>query len=92
MSKWIKFIPYPPERDRKMYYYRVAVKQTDVTLGWIKWLRVFRAYSFLPEPETVYEKTCLQDITDFVKSLEEKRKNLIKVRKGIEIETKDELL
>lgn len=87
MSKWIKFIQYPPERDRKMFYYRVAVKQTDVTFGWIKYgIGPFRQFCFFPEPDTVFDKTSLQDITDFVTKLEEKRKNIIKAKKGIEIE------
>lgn len=85
MSKWIKFIAYPPERNNKLFSFRVAIKKTDITLGWIKWYGPFRQFSFFPEPDRVFDKTCLQDITDFIKNLEEKRKNLIKAKKGIEV-------
>lgn len=75
MSKWIKFITYPPNKGRKMPSFLIRNKESDFVLGEIKWYGPFRQYSFFPEPNTVFEKTCLKDITDFIVELMEKHKS-----------------
>lgn len=87
VSKWIKFIEYNPFRIdgrynlKKTTTYWVINKENKTRLGEIKWYGSFRQYSFFPEPDMVFEKTCLQDITDFIKQLEAERKENIKLRK-----------
>lgn len=82
MSKWISFIEYNPFRingrynRKKTTEYWVKNKENGTCLGEIKWYGPFRQYSFFPEPDMVFEKTCLQDITDFIKALEIERKSI----------------
>lgn len=35
-------------------------------LGTIKWHAPWRRYCFFPESDTIFEITCLNDITDFI--------------------------
>lgn len=80
VSKWIKFEEYEdsiltkPKWKTKIFC--VRNRESDFILGWIKWYGPFRQYSFFPCSDTVFEKTCLQDITNFVKGLMEERKLL----------------
>lgn len=55
------------ERDnsRKPKVWRVRNVQSGVDLGRIKWLGRWRQYSFDPEPNLTFEKTCLRTIADF---------------------------
>lgn len=88
MSKWLLFVEYNPFRidgkvnRKKTTKYWVENKDNGVILGTIEWYGPFRQYSFFPEPNMVFEKTCLQDITDFIKQLEIERKERIKKEKN----------
>lgn len=82
-SKWLKFIDYTTFKKTKKgkitsfpktNTYMVRNKDNDVMLGWIKWYGSFRQYSFFPEPETVFERTCIGDIHRFITELMEERK------------------
>lgn len=81
MSKWIKFIDYTEFNKKKQAFPRTKIfvvrPITDSigSLGTIKWYGPWRQYAFFPGPECLFEKTCLQDITDFLKTLMEERKN-----------------
>ncbi len=44
------------------------------TLGVIKWHGAWRCYAFFPEPDTLYERKCLSEITQFLIDLMEERK------------------
>ncbi len=46
----------------------------DVKLGQIRFYAHWRQYAFYPEDGTVYEKTCLSDITKFVKMMNDVQK------------------
>lgn len=52
----------PPPRTR---VWRVRNVQAKVDLGMIRWLGRWRQYSFHPDAELVFEKTCLRTIADF---------------------------
>jgi hypothetical protein len=43
-----------------------VLAEGDVKLGEIRWFARWRKYCFFPETETVYEETCLDDISDFL--------------------------
>lgn len=76
MSKWIEFHKVdPPIIGRKTDTYLIFTKTGDQTvLGEIKWYGPWRQFAFFPQPNCLFEKTCLQDITDFLKKLMEDRK------------------
>lgn len=86
MSRWLKFVEYNPYRiDRKINRkktteYWVSNRDTGVHLGTIKWYGPFRKYSFFPQPDTVFEQTCLQDITNFVVQLERERRERLSLK------------
>ena len=74
-SKWIYFEKVTPEKPRKTDIFKVVAKADNFVLGEIKWYPSWRCYAFYPTGNTVFELTCLQDITNFVKSLMSERKN-----------------
>ena len=50
-------------------------------LGTVQWFAHWRKYAFYPNPETVYEETCLNDISTFIKMLTRKHKSSTKSQK-----------
>ncbi len=74
MAKWIEFIEVNvPNKKTKTFV--VQNKDNFSVLGIIKWYGGFRQYSFYPEPNCVFEKTCMKDIIDFMEALMTERKN-----------------
>lgn len=76
-GKYITFFKYdfkdlkkPPKTDNWFIY----TKTDNFLLGYIKWFNRWRCYAFYPEVETVFEKSCMQDITDFIVKLMDQRK------------------
>ena len=43
--------------------------QGKETLGYVKWFAPWRSYAFEPEPNMVFEKTCLKEIARFCEEL-----------------------
>lgn len=74
MAKWIRFDEYQMTPDRKTKKFSVVNKDNGTMVGTISWYGPFRQYSFFPAANMVFEKTCLQDIADFLKKLMEDRK------------------
>jgi hypothetical protein len=75
------------QKEHKSYIEFELIKQTDRTkkfrvkniehgtiLGLIMWYGAWRQYAFFPSEETVFSSGCMQDITQFIKGLMEKRK------------------
>jgi len=72
-SKWMYFSLY--ENTGKTLKYNVYTKdETPIKLGEIRWFGRWRQYAFYPEPQTVFEKQCMQDITNFLLNLMQERK------------------
>lgn len=69
----IRFISdrYPP---RKTKIFVVVNKESKTVLGMITWHGPFRKYSFFPEPNRVFETTCMKDIAGFMDNLMEEWK------------------
>jgi len=44
-------------------------KDTNYWLGTVEWFSRWRQYCFFPEPETVFNSTCLADISHFLAQL-----------------------
>lgn len=62
--------------NRKTKVYAVINKDTNQVIGSIAWYGPFRQYSYFPCNNTVYERTCLRDITAFIEKLMAERKKL----------------
>ena len=76
---WIYFESVSAPR-LKTETWRVCSTADRSILGWIRWFGHWRGYSFFPEYETVFERTCLRDIANFIerenKERREMRKNI----------------
>ncbi len=78
-SKWLEFREFPFKgKTKKTKRFLVYNKDQLVLLGVVKWYSPFRQYSFFPKDDTVYEKTCMTDISAFLTALMEERKALRK--------------
>ena len=66
---------YLVELKPKTKVFDVNVKGQDITLGQIKWYAQWRQYSFFPIGDTVFEKTCMQEITDFLIDINKKHRS-----------------
>lgn len=75
MATWIEFRKDIKPLNRKTDVYHVFNKEFGTFLGTIKWYGSFRKYSFFPEPELVFEATCLEDLAAFLKELMIEHKN-----------------
>jgi|GEM_PF-3790331 len=56
----------------------VIADDGDVKLGQIRYYAHWRQYAFYPEDGTVYEKTCLTEITKFVVMMNDVQKKGLK--------------
>jgi len=73
MSKWITFQLAEKQNPKTKVYWVITKEQPYLTLGQIKWFGRWRKYSFFPQPETVFERDCLNDIISFIGDLERRR-------------------
>ena len=71
--KYITFVR-ASKQNPKTWIYIVRENPNHRLLGLIQWFARWRQYGFYPEEGTVFEKTCLQDITNFCIKLNEKQK------------------
>ena len=59
----------------KTKIFMVVTNNDGIELGHIKWHAPWRQYIFRPETNTIFEKTCLADITHFLEAqMKERRK------------------
>ena len=58
----------------KTKVFNLYSKEGNFLLGQVRWYGPWRQYAFMPEGNTVFEKKCLQDITDFIVELMNERK------------------
>ena len=63
-QRWIRFDEGPSKSKTKTWF--VVNKESGEAIGEIKWYGAFRKYSFFPFIDTVYEQTCLTDISKFL--------------------------
>ena len=65
-GEYINFDVEPTLPGRKTKTWIVSSKYVD-RLGVVRWLTRWRKYTFQPEPNCVFEETCLRDIAQFIK-------------------------
>lgn len=65
---WFTVNRLPREGKRKTDNYEVLTRQCDV-IGHIAWYGPWRKYSYFPEPETVMEAQCMQEIAVFLRTI-----------------------
>jgi len=63
-TKYLKFKLI--EKKEKTEVWEISSKLHGFRLGVIKWYGSWRQYAFFPEPETVFNKECMEDISDFI--------------------------
>ena len=71
---WIKCVLV--NKKPKTDVWMIQTQETNTLLGYIKWFPQWRKYAFFPEPHTVYEALCLEDIARFTRKLTEAHKNV----------------
>ena len=57
----------------KTSVYSVDSKRDGSRLAVVKWYGPWRQYTLWPEPQTVWNPSCLQDVTDFIDNLMKQR-------------------
>lgn len=73
--KYIKFHRAVKQNPKTwIYLVRSKEEQGSALLGIVKWYAQWRQYGFYPEPGTVFEKTCLNDIKNFCIDLNERQR------------------
>ena len=74
MTKWLEFRLLRRTDSGKTNVYQIWSKKPSFLVGEIRWYNGFRRYSFFPDGNAVFEETCMQDITDFLKQVSENHK------------------
>jgi len=64
MSKYIEF--YELADNGKTKIWDILSRRSGYILGKIKWYGAWRQYCFFPVGETVFNRTCMQDIIKFI--------------------------
>jgi hypothetical protein len=63
-----------PSKSGRTEVWTIVAVEDDFELGQIKWYGPWRMYAWFPEPNTVYESTCLRDIANIRDALNERHK------------------
>jgi hypothetical protein len=63
----VELRPGPGRKTKRFELY--AKEGTGALLGCVRWYGAWRCYSFFPEPSTLFERTCLREIADFLEDL-----------------------
>ena len=69
MSKYLDFKVNPNKKNGTKLVYQVVSKRGKGILGEIAWYYKWRQYCFYPDNATIYNKTCMQDIINFMNKL-----------------------
>src|SRR5207249_10513958 len=68
MSEYLEFVDVP-NHSGKTRKVNVVSKKHGYSLGLIQWYGRWRQYVFVPGPETVFNKQCLCDISDYLQEM-----------------------
>ena len=75
MKTHYKFIYFIKVEDKpKTSVWHCLSQSTNDLLGEVKWYGSWRQYCFFPEPTTVFNVGCLEDINDFIGQLKKEKK------------------
>lgn len=72
-SKIIRIVK-TTESTRRYGVYAVVSRYDGELIGKILWYHRWRHYGFFPEEESVFNPTCLREISSYIDDLMEKRK------------------
>ncbi len=72
---YLTFILGEKREHRKTDIYHVLNSSNGTYLGHISWKSQWRKYCFFPHAETVFDSTCLETITVFIRNLMDKRRH-----------------
>ena len=73
-TKWLIIEKLPRQENKKTDIFDVYSKDQNIIIGKILWWGGWRQYIFAPNENTIYERQCLKDISDFLNKLLEERK------------------
>lgn len=73
--KHIEFIDVSDEYPERKTQVWVCQNKDNETLGYVEWFNKWRQYCFNCENQIILAESCLEDICDFIKQLNEERKN-----------------
>lgn len=71
--KYLDFAFVDYSASGKTELWAVISKHSGADLGWIKWYGRWRCYTFYPEPGTLFNEGCLNDIAEVCKTLTDKQ-------------------
>jgi hypothetical protein len=74
-TSFLQFIDHPPKAPRTTVIVHVRSRRTTEMLGQIKWYSHWRQYAFFPEPGTIWNTQCLDEIQAEIKTLMEARRD-----------------
>ncbi len=61
------------QTEKTQSWHVISKKHGDL-LGVVRWYPRWRQYTFFPEPDTVWNPECLNDVCEFIRGLMEDRK------------------
>ena len=70
--KYIYFLQI--EQKPKTSVWHCRARSNDCLLGTVKWYGPWRQYSFFPQPDTVFNIACHDDINNFIRQLGKEKK------------------
>jgi hypothetical protein len=68
-------------KEHKTHLFEVLAKADSFKLGEIVWFSRWRKYIFAPNSNTIFEETCLRDISQFIEEETKAQKESAKSRK-----------
>ena len=68
-TKYLRFTKLERPSDKKTDIVIIDSISGGYTLGRIKWFPRWRQYCFFPEGETVWNKTCMEDVYEVIEEL-----------------------
>ena len=72
-TEWLRFRFFNYSQTRVTTIWEILSKDGKIYLGRIKWHAPWRCYAFFPEPHTLFNISCMQDITNFINKLMKKK-------------------
>lgn len=73
-SEYLEFVEEPTPPDRKTGIWQVCSRSSGAILGRIKWYGAWRQFCFFPEPLTIFNTGCMDDISEFIAERMEARR------------------
>lgn len=90
-TEYLIFRTVPTEGARKTGMWAVLSRRHKNVLGTIKWYGAWRQYVFCPDPDTIFNRGCLEDINAFMDTqMRERRGQPQKIKAKVHIDQRDQ--